>query len=423
MDFDLYTVVYLITNLFSIAIVHRFVTSFFKEIITSKFVCWFSYLIYFFFTSFVYLKWDIPILTMFVNLFTIFIIALNYKSKVRKKLLAVTFIYIFMLVPEVVISALTGYFNFPILKSGYYDNVSGVVSIRIFTYLESLIFNNIVSVKKKKNISGIQWCTIIFIPISTLFLKVFLIDTVKQKQSSVIVSIIVILMINLITFYFYDELSQSYYQKINATIVEKEKEMYFNQCLMMKESSNNLQKFKHDINNQFISIKELVNKNMYNELDSFIDNLTNKLEIENIYSNTGNVIVDSIINYKLNLLAGTDIETEIAVPSSLNVDLNDLVIILGNILDNAVDALNESNQVPKLYLKVVYSQGRLIIKETNTYKTKICYENWEIQSSKPEKLNHGLGLKNIEEAVKRNGGYIEINHNENIFSIDIIVFV
>lgn len=139
MDFDLYTVVYLITNLFSIAIVHRFVTSFFKEIITSKFVCWFSYLIYFFFTSFVYLKWDIPILTMFVNLFTIFIIALNYKSKVRKKLLAVTFIYIFMLVPEVVISALTGYFNFPILKSGYYDNVSGVVSIRIFTYLELVL--------------------------------------------------------------------------------------------------------------------------------------------------------------------------------------------------------------------------------------------------------------------------------------------
>ena len=76
-----------------------------------------------------------------------------------------------------------------------------------------------------------------------------------------------------------------------------------------------------------------------------------------------------------------------------------------------------------MYFKVVYSQGRLIIKETNTYNTKICYENGEIQSSKTDKSNHGLGLKSIEEAVKRNEGYMEINHNDNAFSIDIILFV
>lgn len=65
----------------------------------------------------------------------------------------------------------------------------------------------------------------------------------------------------------------------------------------------------------------------------------------------------------------------------------------------------------------------MIIKETNTHKTKISYENGEIQSSKHDKLNHGFGLKNIEEAVKKNEGYMEINHNDNVFSIDIILFV
>ncbi|MCM1508449.1 MAG: hypothetical protein NC177_15165 [Ruminococcus flavefaciens] len=152
MDFDVYEWVYLITNLFSIAIVHRFVTAFFNERKSNIWICLMSYLIYFIFTSFVYLKWDIPILTMIVNLITIFITTLNYNSSINKRLLAVTFIYIFMLFPEVLISAATGYFNFPILKSGYYSNISGVVTIRIFTYLESLIFNNIVSVRKKQNI-------------------------------------------------------------------------------------------------------------------------------------------------------------------------------------------------------------------------------------------------------------------------------
>lgn len=191
----------------------------------------------------------------------------------------------------------------------------------------------------------------------------------------------------------------------------------------MQETNNHLQKFRHEVNNQFISIKELINKSMYNELNNYIDNLASSIKIERIYSNTGNVIIDSIINYKLNLITDSDIVTEIAVPATLNIDINDLVIILGNILDNAIDAINDCECNSKLYVKVVYSQGRLIIKETNTYRTKILYENGEIQSSKLDKSNHGLGLKNIEDTVKRNDGYMEINHNENVFSIDIILFV
>lgn len=424
MDFDVYEWVYLITNLFSIAIVHRFVTAFFDERKSNVWICLLTYLIYFVFTSFVYLKWDIPILTMTVNLITVFIIALNYKSSINKRLLAVTFIYIFMLFPEVVISAATGYFNFPILKSGYYSNISGVVTIRIFTYLESLIFNNIVSVRKKQNIGGIQWITIIFIPVSTLFLKVFLIDSVQQDKFNVIASVIVILMINLVTFYFYDALSASYYQKINTSLIEKEKEMYYNQCLMMEESTKSLQKFRHDINNQFISIQELVKAEKYDKLRKYIETLSSQLKISKLYSTTGNIIIDSIVNFKLNSIINKNVEifTEIAVPDNLNIEINDTVVIIGNILDNAIDAIENNDAKGKIYFKLVYSQGRIIIKETNNYKTKICYENGEIQSSKTNKENHGLGLKNIEEAVKRHDGYMEINHTNDIFSIDIIIF-
>lgn len=423
MDFDLYTWVYLITNLFSLVIIHKFVVSFFTEIINKKYICWLSYLLYFISTSIVYLLWDIPLLTLITNIIALFAIIMNYQASLKRKIIATLYIYIFMLVPELLIGAITNYFDFPMLSTGYYNNSTGLILVKIVTYVESLIFYNIKSIKRNHEVGILQWIASLFIPVSTLSMKLFLIDPSTSTKFGVVISTLFIFVINLMTFYLYDSLAESYNQRTKATLFEKEREMYFNQCLLMQETNEHLHKFRHEINNQFISMKELINKRMYNELDAFVEKLTDKLEIEKIYSNTGNVVVDSIINYKLNLLNNANVVTEIAVPSSLEVDINDLVIILGNILDNAVKALNENEQDSKLYFKLVYSQGRLLIKETNTYKTRICYENGKIQSSKADKVNHGLGLKNVEDAVKRHDGYMEINHNDNIFSIDIILFV
>lgn len=369
--------------------------------------------------------WDIPVLTLAVNIITVFIVTLNYESNLKKKMVSVTFIYIFMLVPELLISALTNYFNFPMFETGYYRNISGIIIVRILTYLEALIFYNIKTLKRHQTVGGIQWAATIFIPISTLFLKIFLIDSESSTKTEIIISTIIIFMINLLTFYLYDALSASYIQKTKATVLAKEKEMYYNQCMMMQESTENLQRFKHDINNQFISMQQLIVTKKYDELEKQVLNLSEQLNITKIYSHTGNITVDSIINYKLNSLTSNNVEitTEIAVPETLSIEINDIVALVGNILDNAIYALKEVNPPGKLYFKMVYSRGRILIKETNNFETEIKYVNGEITSTKSDSLEHGLGLKNIEKIVKKYNGYMDIEHSSNIFTLNIIMFL
>lgn len=425
MKFDLYTWAYLITNCFSIAIVHKFVTAFFDKRITKRFMCFLSYVFYFVLTSFVYIVWDIPVLTMAVNIITVFITTLNYESTIKKKIISVAFIYIFMLIPEVLIAALTGYFNFPILSEGYYSSISGVIIIRVLTYLEALIFYNIKTLRRNKTVSTTQWIATIFIPISTLILKIFINNSKTVTKSEVIISTIIIFLINLLTFYLYDSLSKSYQQKTEAAILAKEKEMYYNQCRMMQETSENLRKFKHDINNQFISIQQLALSKKYNELEKYVLNLSKQLNISKIYSSTGNIAVDSIINYKLNSLTGKNVEinTEIAVPENLKIEISDIISLIGNILDNAVYALGDVETDKKLYFKMVYSKERIIIKSENSYATDIKYINGEIVSTKSDSSEHGLGLKNIDAIVKKYDGYMSIDHNSNIFTLNIIILV
>lgn len=62
-----------------------------------------------------------------------------------------------------------------------------------------------------------------------------------------------------------------------------------------------------------------------------------------IYSTSGNTIIDGLVNYKLQSVASENIkvETEIVVPEQLNIDIADLVTLLGNLLDNALEALKK----------------------------------------------------------------------------------
>lgn len=194
---------------------------------------------------------------------------------------------------------------------------------------------------------------------------------------------------------------------------------------MMQESTENLQRFKHDINNQFISMQQLIVTKKYDELEKQVLNLSEQLNITKIYSHTGNITVDSIINYKLNSLTSNNVEitTEIAVPETLSIEINDIVALVGNILDNAIYALKEVDPPGKLYFKMVYSRGRILIKETNNFKTEIKYVNGEITSTKSDSSGHGLGLKNIEKIVKKYNGYMDIEHSSNIFTLNIIMFL
>lgn len=147
----------------------------------------------------------------------------------------------------------------------------------------------------------------------------------------------------------------------------------------------------------------MVSSEKYEELKKIISGLSEQLDIKKMYSTTGNIAVDSIINYKLNSITESNVEitTEIAVPETLEVEINDMVSLIGNILDNAIYALKEVGTPKKLYFKLAYNRGRILIKETNNYKTEIQYVNGEIVSAKDNSGEHGFELKNIEKIVNK----------------------
>lgn len=188
-------------------------------------------------------------------------------------------------------------------------------------------------------------------------------------------------LINVTAFYLYNSLSKSYVQQSKLSILETENALYSKQCKIMHTSTEELQEFRHDMNNQIIALSQLLASKKYDEtekqLNAFLSITKNKI----IYSTSGNVIIDGLINYKLQnaLNDNIKVKTEIAVPNQINIETTDLVTILGNLIDNALNALADVPEDKRtLTIKVVFSQERLIIRTSNPYVGKVLCKDGKI---------------------------------------------
>ena len=194
----------------------------------------------------------------------------------------------------------------------------------------------------------------------------------------------------------------------------------------MQTSTEELQAFRHDMNNQFIALSQLLSSKKYEDAEAQLSKLSYLTKNKIIYSTSGNVIIDGLINYKLQNAINDKIKvkTEIAIPVQLQIDTTDIVAILGNLIDNALSALQDvSAEERYLTLKVVFSQKRLIIRTSNPYCGDIMCKNGKIVTSKKAHDLHGYGLNNIARAVDKYKGYMEINYSDNIYTVDIIMYI
>lgn len=426
MNFDTYSIVYLISNFFSIFIIRRFAEAFFKKQSNYKNVSVLLYLIYFIITSLAYLKLDIPIIALCINWISIFVVFFTYESTIQKRIVYTTYIIAFMLFPELVIGAITGYFKFSFFSEGNYSSEIGIISTKIITYIEALLFRNYRIRKDSQSVSTSLWISTIIIPLSTLIYECMFVSNDNLTKDKVIASVAMLFIINVTAFHLYDSLTKSYVQQSKLSILETENALYSKQCEIMQSSTEELQGFRHDMNNQFIALSQLIKSEQYGDAERQLSHLTLLTKSKIIYSTSGNVIIDGLINYKLQnaLNDRIKVKTEIAVPNRINIETTDLVAILGNLIDNALNALADVPEDRRsLTIKVVFSQGRLIVRTSNPYTGDILCTDGKIVSDKQNSKQHGYGLNNIAKSVNKYKGYMNIDYSSNTFTVDIIMYI
>lgn len=208
----------------------------------------------------------------------------------------------------------------------------------------------------------------------------------------------------------YEEYSMNYQNKLLKNQVEEVQHIYMT-----------MRGWRHDYHSHLQSLKVKLNQGQIEESMQYLNELEDDLDDIHMIVESGNINVDAILNSKLSLAITQDIDVnvKVAIPQELPLSDIDCCVLLGNLIDNAIEACEkvDGQKFIRLYLGIYKKQ--LYMSITNATNEVVRKFDEEYISTK--RGNHGHGLKRINKVVEKYNGYINRKNEPGVFVCEIML--
>lgn len=265
---------------------------------------------------------------------------------------------------------------------------------------------------------------------------------------------------------------------MNKRIENYQSELLQKYCDEVELMYTKIRGWRHDYHNHIQTMKAYLTMGETEQLGKYLDRLDQDLTTVDTVVKTGNVMIDAVLNSKLSLAKARNIavEAKAIVPAGLEISEIDLSLIIGNLMDNAMEAClrirEEEKRFIRVYIDVMKGQlyiyvmnavnGRPEKRRRESRRDEIYREEsgreflrggftWESSFGKdlgresprgrvfPREKNlreerrpveyrsikagraHGYGLMRIDRVVERYKGYIDRQDEENVFATEILL--
>lgn len=358
--------------------------------------------------------------------FLFFICKFIRKAKLMQSCLITFFICtVWMLVEVIVLLVLQG-MN---ISADIIDDAGSFIS-KLCMLLFSVILRRYAKATKYSEIPLHYFLATLFVPIGSIYMmhNIFLISSHEKYTLFSIISGILLLSLNYVIFTVFDKIETTSYLKLLNRSYTQQLEL----CKRQSEERENhyleLRRLRHDIKNHLIGILGMINNNDNERASEYIQSLLNSSigSNDNALSKTGNIFIDSIINYKHTIALKNNIQFDarIIIPSELSYRSEHLTIILGNLLDNALEScLNEPEESRYIIIEITYVKQVLHICIKNSCTTRLRKSiNGHYSTTKKDSYLHGLGISSVEQALSLYNGELILEHDSNEFRAYAILY-
>ncbi len=212
-------------------------------------------------------------------------------------------------------------------------------------------------------------------------------------------------------------LAESHYRRREKERLSHQMELYRHQMELMEQSQAQIRFLRHDMKNHLLHMHQLLHEHDDKRLNDYLQETAAHLSVSHEFVRSGNRDIDSLLNYKL-LTAkqlGTEITTDIAIPLDLQITSFDVNVILGNLLDNAIEALQNCED-RRLLISLRYDAGILSILLQNT-----CMQEPPAFSVKGQ--GHGLGLHSVRHALEHYHGQLKTDYHDQVFTASAVLYL
>lgn len=340
------------------------------------------------------------------------------------------------------IITITDYIVIMILAKIYGDitTLGGASSLigRLILILSRLILFAIlivisrISSKKRNNVtadmSNKEWIQFLIFPIFTICAVMLMVNSVMKSYHSDIVPVyyiiaIGLIVLNLVVFHLISEILEHSRKMKEAQILRQQSIGQVGLYNSMRENYNIQRQRTHEYKNQIVCMDMLMKKKDYSKLEDYIGNISDGLDAQLDMVDTNNDVVNAILNAKYYEAIKNDVLFVLKINdlSDIKVSDEDIVTILSNLLDNAIEAAKQCNVGKRtVKIKLLSEDDVLTIAVSNTYKTEpMLTEDGYIRTTKNNKEEHGWGIRNIVATLEKYDAeyIIDYKNGEFVFSI------
>lgn len=200
----------------------------------------------------------------------------------------------------------------------------------------------------------------------------------------------------------------AYYQKINDIYTE-------------------FRAFRHDYRNHLLCLHSLLEANEVERACEYMDQIENMSQPRKKNYDTGNIIVDSLLNDKSEKAVAHHAQIVFTgYAPTTGITNVDLCTIFANALDNAIEACakDNSDQEKQIQIHSDFQQGYYSLHITNPVFEKVEIKNGnQVKTSKKDKSNHGFGVSNIVRTTQKYGGDTEISCRDQKFILEVSLWL
>ena len=270
--------------------------------------------------------------------------------------------------------------------------------------------------ERKVEVNTSEWILLLVFPFLTVAIMVVMLMSFREKSSyaSYLTVSIGMVIVNIVMFGLMRYVSAREQKMKQIQILQERNRERINAYQEMNIDYQNQKRILHDYSNQIHCIYGLLQSRKYQDAQEYATKLVGYMEENMEIIDVKNAILNVVLNQKYRTARNQNISIIFQINNLTNIWIEDtdMVIIMSNLLDNAIEACRKLKENKVIRLKIVREKMQLVLSVQNPVANPVEINQKQLKTSKGDKKNHGIGLKNVQMVLEKYKGFGNIYYRD-----------
>ena len=299
------------------------------------------------------------------------------------------------------------------------------ISILLTKLLFFIITRIILRIKENGTIKLIDFIPLVIIPtvsIITITLMMYAAIQEPHIQNIIFFAVCTVLSLNVLIYFLFIRLAKTNKMQTEIALLGLQNECLQENSKDIENMYDTVRALRHDLKNHLLCISSMANENDITSIQQYTQQLLQQQSVVNkLITFSGNKALDAIVNSKSATAERAGVQLHAIITTSLSdISPEDITIIIGNALDNAIRAAKDiTGKTVDLHIQPQGAYYSIVI--ANDIAHSVLTNNPSLSTTKAKRSQHGFGIKNMRQAVERNQGMIQFLEQDHRFECDILL--